>query len=1003
MPTNFSKAAIPFIALSCTIFAYAAWAVAQSAGGNSHKDAAIGGQPPIHNLKIAVLDLNGVILSNSTVVARDSSGETKADVLSDGMHFVTAEGYQTKLQISHPVLGDAVVGLTIPSDHPPGRELLVNVQYVAPGVATLWLSGSETGAVFTKPILPATLSGAGEGSGNNLCVDRVPIFDGLHAYSTIGATTDGAPNPGCQFNTQTWADIWYNYIATCDGNLTVSTCNDGNPATGDADYDTDIVIYDGCACPATALLGCNDDAAGCAGFTSSVTVPVVSGNCYKIRVGGWNSDADQGTGTLAVVCEAAGGGGFPECNAGAGDCCSSNGSPGCDEPDCCNAICDADPFCCDVTWDGICAAAAELECEACFPEPCDLDCPPGATPEFEFNCGLPVDVVNGGCNSDPPVFSSISCGQTVCGTSAFDGATRDTDWWEITIATPQVITWTVTAEFDVLTFILAADPCPAAIISDAGLAGPCETVSITSECLDAGTYVLFVAPQFTNIFACSEGLKYFGTVTCVDCAPPEGPENDDCVDRLPIFNGETAFDTSNASTDGPAHPECQFDGQTYHDIWYNYNSTFNGDLTVSTCNRADYDTDLVVYDGCDCGALNLLACNDDFGGCAGFTSEVTVTVIAGNCYKIRVGGFQDGDEGTGLLNIVKDIATGNCCLPNFTCLDDVTEADCLAQGGVFEAFGVCEQHVFVITGCENAFEDISGTGTELFLADDGGQVVGIGFTFGFFKDLHTEIAVCSNGYLTFGGDLSDFTNDQIPDDIDPNDYIAPFWDDLDPANAGSPATIHYQTLGDPGQQRFIAQWTDVPEFPNSGANTFQAILFERSNCIEFRYGDFTADVSGTDVTIGVENQDGSDGFQVDASTITPGSCVSLCPEQLIRCPEGEPGGCTPGYWKQPHHFDSWPDQFDPNKSGTQFSDVFEDAFPGKSLSQVLGQGGNQFGLNALGRHTVAALLNAATLDYGLSVGEVVDLFNDVFPGTKSSYNDLKDLFEDLNEQGCPLN
>ena len=153
MPKNFSKAAIPFIALSCTIFAYAAWAVAQSAGGDSHKDPKIGGQTPVHNLKIAVMDLNGTILSGSTVVARDSSGETKADVLSDGMHFVAGEGYQTKLQVSHPVLGDAAVGLTIPSDHPMGRTLLVNIQYVAPGVATLWLSGSETGVVFTKPRL----------------------------------------------------------------------------------------------------------------------------------------------------------------------------------------------------------------------------------------------------------------------------------------------------------------------------------------------------------------------------------------------------------------------------------------------------------------------------------------------------------------------------------------------------------------------------------------------------------------------------------------------------------------------------------------------------------------------------------------------------------------------------------------------------------------------------------------------------------------------------------
>ncbi len=899
MRENSSRAAIPGIALLCTIFAYAAWAVAQtsgdSAGGKTHKSPnTIGGQPVIiHNLKIAVMDLDGVILGDSTVVAQGPGGMTKAEVLSDGMHFVQCGGYKAKLQVSHPVLGDAVVGLTIPFDNSPERDLLVNVRYIAPGVVTLWLGGgSLTGAVFTKPILPVTFGGAGEGAGNNLCAARVPIADGLHAFSTIGATTDGPVEVACQFDGQTYNDIWYNYTATCDGDLTVSTCNDDNPATGDAAYDSDLVVYDGCDCGALVLLGCNDDAADCGAFSSSVTVAVVSGQCYKIRVGGFNAP-DSGTGTLAVVCEA-GGPGNPACTAEAGDCCSSNGSPGCDDPDCCNAICDADPFCCDVTWDGICAAAAALECEACAPEPCEVVCDAGKTPELEFNCGLPTDVVNGGCNSTPEVFSTISCGEEVCGTAAWDGALRDTDWWAITIATPQIITWTVTAEFVVDTFILDASNC-GAIVTEAGPAAgaPCETVSITSGCLVPGTYVLFAGPSFRQpTFACSDGLQYNGSATCVPCAPPEPPNNDLCANRRPVFNGETAFDTIKANTDGPAHVSCQFDGQTYQDIWYNYNSTFSGDLTISTCDRAEYDTDLVVYDGCECGpGLEdpPLACNDDFGGCAGFTSQVTIQVVAGNCYKIRVGGFQDDDAGTGLLNITKQVETGGCCLPDASCLDDATEEECAAVGGEFFALAVCEEPIFEITDCANAFEDISGTGTALFLDDDSGEVVDIGFTFGFFKDPHDQIAVCSNGYLTFGGDLSDFTNDQIPDDVDPNDYIAPFWDDLDPANAGSPATIHFETRGDPGQQRFIAQWTDVPEFPNSGANTFQAILFERTNCIEFRYGDMTADLSDpTDITVGVENQDGTDGFQVDQTQIVPGDSRSLCPSQIVLCEQPDP-------------------------------------------------------------------------------------------------------------------
>ena len=54
---------------------------------------------------------------------------------------------------------------------------------------------------------------------------------------------------------------------------------------------------------------------------------------------------------------------LPEGSVGGGDgnCCIANGSPGCDDPDCEAAICAADPFCCDVTWDDVCAEAAANE------------------------------------------------------------------------------------------------------------------------------------------------------------------------------------------------------------------------------------------------------------------------------------------------------------------------------------------------------------------------------------------------------------------------------------------------------------------------------------------------------------------------------------------------------------------------------------------------------------------------------------------------------------------
>jgi hypothetical protein len=112
-------------------------------------------------------------------------------------------------------------------------------------------------------------------------------------------------------------------------------------------------------------------------------------------------------------------------------------------------------------------------------------------------------------------------------------------------------------------------------------------------------------------------------------------------------------------------------------------------------------------------------------------------------------------------------------------------------------------------------------------------------------------------------------------------------------------------------------------------------------------------------------------------------------------------GCTPGYWKQSQHFDSWTAPYTPN---TLFSDVFDDAFPGKTLLQVVSKGGG--GLDALGRHTVAALLNAASADVSYDYptpADVIAGFNGAYPGPSSLYEFLKNEFEKYNEQGCPLN
>ena len=130
----------------------------------------------------------------------------------------------------------------------------------------------------------------------------------------------------------------------------------------------------------------------------------------------------------------------------------------------------------------------------------------------------------------------------------------------------------------------------------------------------------------------------------------------------------------------------------------------------------------------------------------------------------------------------------------------------------------------------------------------------------------------------------------------------------------------------------------------------------------------------------------------DGNNVDGDGCSAKCETEQMG---GE--GCTPGYWRQDQHFDSWvgysPDDL--------FSSVFEDAFPGMTLRDVVWIRGGD--LNALGRHTVAALLNATSgdVDYGQSTADVIHAFNAVYP--EGPFEPLKDDFASYNESGCPLN
>ena len=165
------------------------------------------------------------------------------------------------------------------------------------------------------------------------------------------------------------------------------------------------------------------------------------------------------------------------------------------------------------------SGAYTLTADECIP--CPAVCPPGGIAEGETVCSDEYDdVYNGGCNADPIVFQTVNCGDVICGTTGNfvvgTTNTRDTDWFELTLTEPKVVTFTVEGEFGKLIYIIqpgSPDPCDDAIDMATASTERCID-AVASATLDVGTYWLFVAPNVFTGIAC--GTPYNATIVCED-------------------------------------------------------------------------------------------------------------------------------------------------------------------------------------------------------------------------------------------------------------------------------------------------------------------------------------------------------------------------------------------------------------------------------------------------------------------------------------------------------
>ncbi|MFQ5582841.1 MAG: sialidase family protein, partial [Calditrichia bacterium] len=182
--------------------------------------------------------------------------------------------------------------------------------------------------------------------------------------------------------------------------------------------------------------------------------------------------------------------------------------------------------------------------------------------------------------------------------------------------------------------------------------------------------------------------------------------------------------------------------------------------------------------------------------------------------------------------------------------------------------------------------DITGSGPPVVLSDDEFVEVPLPFTFSFYGVDQTMVKISSNGYLTFGTDGTDFSNDPIPDSNDPNDIICPFWDDLNPTLGG---TIHYESSAN----QFIVQYTNIQHYGGGGTYTFEVIVNSNGSML-FQYLTLSGNV--TSQTIGVENSDASIGLEVvyNAAYVHDNLAIRIASESAWLSENPASGTIPPG-------------------------------------------------------------------------------------------------------------
>jgi subtilisin family serine protease len=192
--------------------------------------------------------------------------------------------------------------------------------------------------------------------------------------------------------------------------------------------------------------------------------------------------------------------------------------------------------------------------------------------------------------------------------------------------------------------------------------------------------------------------------------------------------------------------------------------------------------------------------------------------------------------------------------------------------------------------------------TALTLGDDHiSSAQTIPFPFVFYSQTNTTVFIGSNGQLGFNSSgLASNANYMLPATGAPNNLIAPYWADFNPAAAGQ---VYVGTTGTAPNRVFVAAWVNVRHVEDTSASfTVEALLHETTQQIIFQYQDVAPTNAvyggGRAATIGVENAAGTVGLQF-GGTLTNNQALAFLWPTDDADGDGLPNGWEIGYGLDP--------------------------------------------------------------------------------------------------------